>query len=391
MKKLVLTIVCSILCLMITGGENKIQVPGRVGAKSPNAYYTVYEKDNPQNVVFVRGDKVEVGDMYLSGDNKLYEIVEVEDETKTGYAKFLSEEKLPSYKVKHKNTTTTANAKAQKTVGLYHTHNDESYYDPDKTDSVYGKGGIHDVGKALKNNFEKLGINAVYSEDLHLPHNSGAYSRSQVTAAALIENNNLDGIFDIHRDSTPRSEYITKVDSQTMSKVRMVVGKASANYDINKEFAYSIKAYADAVYPNFIKDVYFGKGNYNQQLSPRSMLFEFGSENIEKQYAIKSTEVLAKVLDVVLYGSNNASQSSLADAVSVSENGESGDVVIEGLAYQSSTASIGTLWAILGAVGFYLIVLGVLCLTNPKIRYKTGRFFSELFAGIFGKKKAKQN
>ena len=232
-------------------------------------------------------------------------------------------------------------------------------------------------------------MNAVYSENLHLPHNSGAYARSQVTASSLLQNNNLDGIFDIHRDSTPRSEYITKVDSKTMSKVRMVVGKASANFDVNKEFAYSVKAYADAVYPNFIKDVYFGKGNYNQQLSPRSMLFEFGSENVEKKYAIESTKVLAKVLDVVLYGSENASKNSLDDAVGVSENGAS-DVIIEGLAYKSSTASLGTLWAILGAVGFYAIVLVVLCLTNEKIRYKTCRFFSELFAGIFGKKKARQ-
>ena len=38
---------------------------------------------------------------------------------------------------------------------MYHTHNDECYYTPDGTDSVYGEGGIHDVGAKLKQNFNE--------------------------------------------------------------------------------------------------------------------------------------------------------------------------------------------------------------------------------------------
>ena len=103
MKKVVVFVVCAVLAVLAVGGENRIQVPGRVSAKSPESnYYTVYEKENPKNIVFVRGDKVEVGDMYLSGDNKLYEIVQVNDDSKVGFAQFLNEEQLPTYKVKRK-------------------------------------------------------------------------------------------------------------------------------------------------------------------------------------------------------------------------------------------------------------------------------------------------
>ena len=63
---------------------------------------------------------------------------------------FISNEKLPEYKVKPaKTVNTVAKAQTQKKVGVYHTHNDECYFTPDGVDSVYGKGGIHDVGKAF--------------------------------------------------------------------------------------------------------------------------------------------------------------------------------------------------------------------------------------------------
>ena len=285
-------------------------------------------------------------------------------------------------------TLDNANAKTNKKVGLYHTHNDESYFTPDGIDSVYGKGGIHDVGKAIADNLSKLGIEVNYREDLHLPHNSGAYTRSQVTAVALLDSG-VDAIFDIHRDSTKRSEYLTTVNGEKMSSVRMVVGAASANYEENKNFAYTIKGYADEVYPGFIKDIYIGKGNYNQQLTPRAMLFEMGCENIEKDLVIKSTSNLAKIIDVVLYGTKDASDLSLSDVDLVSDNGQTS--VITGLVNSGSNGSKvnsnNTLWVVLGTIGVVLLVLGIVLICSKKARYKIGRFFSEMFAGIFGKKK----
>lgn len=346
-------------------------------------YYTVYADSNKKEVLFLKGDDINVGDKYLSHDNNLYEIKTIDEKNKTAYAEFIKKETLPKCNFKSKAKSTSASAASRKKVGVYHTHNDESYYTPDGVDSVYGKGGIHDVGKALVKNFNELGIETVYREDLHLPHNSGAYTRSQVTASAIL-NEGVDGIFDIHRDSTKRDYYLTKINGEEMSAVRMVVGAASANYEENKNFAYTIKSYADEVYPGLIKDIYIGKGNYNQQLSTRAMLFEFGCENIEKDYAIKSTEYLAKTLDVVLYGSEGASDASLND---VSLDGSNKDVA--GLVSdKSSGGSNNTLWLVLGIVGSVILVLSLILIFSKKARYAVGRFFSEMFAGIFGKKRA---
>ena len=347
-------------------------------------YYTIYADENKKQVLFLKGDDVSNGDKYLSRDNKLYEITQVDDSEKTAVAKFLKDENLPEYKVNAKGNF--AKAATNKKVGVYHTHNDESYYTPDGIDSVYGKGGIHDVGKKFVNNLNNLGIKTVYREDLHLPHNSGAYTRSQVTASAIL-NEGVDAIFDLHRDSTKRSEYLTTVNGEKMSSVRMVVGSSSANFEENKNFAYSIKSYADSAYPGFIKDVYFGKGNYNQQLSTRAMLFEMGCENIEKDLVYKSTNIIAKVVDVVLYGSNAASESSLGDVEISAEAGKTSEIT--GLVNDSSVSggSKDTLWVVLGLIGFVVAILSLVLVLSKEARYRVSRFFSEMFAGIFGKKK----
>ena len=350
-------------------------------------YFTVYDEN--KNVLFLKGDDITEGDNYLSGDNKLYEIYSVDENLKTAKAKFVSDEKMPEYKVKPSVSTKRASAATKKKVGVYHTHNDESYFTPDGIDSVYGKGGIHDVGKSFVGYLNRLGVETVYREDLHLPHNSGAYTRSQVTASALL-NSGCQAIFDLHRDSTKRDYYLTKVNGEQMSYIRMVVGKSSANFEENKKFAYSIKSYADSVYPGLIKDIYFGKGNYNQQLSSRAMLFEMGCENIEKDLVLKSTECLAKTLDVILYGSDDASKEALADVDLTTDSGENSvitGVANSGVATNKSVNSNKTLFIVLTIVGVVLLILFIVLAVSKKARHRVGRFFSEMFAGIFGKRK----
>ena len=172
-----------------------------------------------------------------------------------------------------------------------------------------------------------------------------------------------------------------------MSHIRMVVGASSANYEENKNFAYTIKAYADEVYPGLVKDIYIGKGNYNQQLTPRAMLFEMGCENIEKDYVIKSTDYLAKVLTGVLYGNENKTSPIANETTQIVDRGntdQNASLVSDSSAVNSNT----TLYVTLGIIGAVVGIFAIVMLVSKKARYKVGRFFSELFAGLFGKKKA---
>lgn len=368
-----LFIICAGLIFLPTELESKLSA----NAETQNNYYTIYDYENKEEVIFLKGEHVNLDDEYLSSDNKLYRIVEVDNKNKTGKAEFICNEKLPEYDVQRKKTSLAASAGPDKKVGVYHTHNDESYLIGDGYDSVYGEGGIHDVGQKFVSNLKSLGFDVIYDQSLHLPHNSGAYTRSQVTASKILGEKNVAAIFDVHRDSVPRSEYYTKVDGKEMTKIRMVIGSANQNFYENKEFAYAIKSYADKVYPGLIKDIYMGKGNYNQQLTGRAMLFEFGCENLEKELVLRSAEPLSKTLDVVLFGSNNASDNSLSDVELKTATGETSKIT--GIAYKKSTASISFFWILLAGIAFYFIVLGIVCIFSKTARHKTARFFKELF------------
>lgn len=352
-------------------------------------YYTVYDSET-HDILFLKGEGVSIDDQYISADNKLYLIEYVNEDERVGEARYIENVKMPVLSVKKSESDSVAMAGEEKIVGLYHTHNDECYNDADGTDSVYGKGGIHDVGAELKKQFEKLGVKVIYNEALHLPHDSGAYTRSLATAKELV-NSGADGVFDIHRDATPRKEYITTVNGTPMSKVRMVVGSANQNSAVSKEFALTIKAYADEIYPGLIKDIYIGKGNYNQQLFERAMLFEFGTNTIEKQYVLNSCVPLAKTLDVVLFGTNKASEESLGD---LDLENSSGKIVETGLVGAAegglnSNAGLSTLWIVLIVLGSIALVFALVMIFSKRARYKVKRFFTELTAGIFKKNKSK--
>ena len=352
-------------------------------------YYTIYDAET-NDVLFLKGEGVSIDDEYISADNKLYLIEYLNEDEKVGEARYIENVKMPVFNVERNNNEQIAIAGEEKIVGLYHTHNDECYNDVDGTDSVYGKGGIHDVGSELKKQLEKLGVKVVYNEALHLPHDSGAYNRSLATANELL-NSGVKSVFDIHRDATPRKEYITTVNGVNMSKVRMVVGSANQNSAVNREFALTIKAYADEVYPGLIKDIYIGKGNYNQQLSERSMLFEFGTNTIEKKYVLNSCVPLAKTLDVVLFGTQNAGDDSLGD---LNLQNSSGDLLETGIvgASQSgvnSSAGLSTLAIVLIILGSIAVIFTLIMIFNKRARNAVKRFFSELTAGIFGRNKSK--
>jgi hypothetical protein len=103
----------------------------------------------------------------------------------------------------------------------------------------------------------------------------------------------------------------------------------------------------------------------------------------------RSTLPLAKTIDVVLYGTQSANASSLED---IDTEASTGDTLETGLVAGSTKgtgtkATTNTLWIVLGSIGGIALIFGIICIFSKKVRYAVGRFFSELFAGLFGKRK----
>ena len=293
-------IVALILCSFLSA-SNSILKQGYLSKemtifaqKELSENYKVYDEDH--NLLFER-EGVEIGDNYLSKDFKFYEVISLDNNTHAGIAKFIKQMQAPNVS---KSDLPTPIKVERRVIAMYMTHNDESYVNGDGYDSVYGVGGIHDIAKKIKQEFENKGIKVSLDETLHIPHDTSAYSRSKVTALNLLKEN-PDAVFDIHRDGASRSAYLTRVNGEERSMVRIVVGKGNVNSAVNQEFATYVMAVANELYPWLIKDIYIGRGHYNQNLYGKALLFEMGSHMIEKSLVMKSVEPLCEVVSTALF------------------------------------------------------------------------------------------
>lgn len=242
----------------------------------------------------------EPGDEYVTGDNRLYRVTQVDQGGKAARTQAMGKFALPN--VDWALESALPVAARNKAVAIYCTHSDESYVPTDGASSIEKRGGIYDVAESLKKALEEKGITVKYSDENHYPHDAGAYRRSRATAASLAEEG-VDAIFDVHRDGIPdASQYTSEVDGRDVTKVRLLVGRSNQNAEANKQFAAQIKAIADQKYPGLVKDIYIGKGTYNQDLMSQAVLLEFGTHTSDKNEVLASTAFMADVLDRVLYG-----------------------------------------------------------------------------------------
>ena len=329
--------------------------------------YTLMDADG--NALTMRAGRIYEGDEYIAGDDGWYRVVSVDDAACIAVARYLGSAgqdggALAAFRPARAESSAEGDGK--KLVAMYSTHSDESYVPDDGTSSKWKGAGIYDVGESLKEALEARGIEAVYSKETFLPHDADAYSRSRRTAEELMKRA-PDALLDIHRDAVPAEQYETTVDGEDISKVRLFVGRSNQNAAENKAFAREIKAAADKKYPGLIKDIFIGRGNYNQDIYPHSLLLEFGTHEIEKEKAQEAAGYIADVLDDVLYGPAAKAES--------------------GKGTRDSAAARGIGWAVglalAAAIAYALISTGSL----KAAWHKLGRNASEISGGLFGRRK----
>lgn len=278
-------------------------------------YYKVYNTEN-NDLLFETAREVSRGDQYLSEDNKMYRVVRVNTKNFMAYAEFVEDVDLPKVnKEALKNIKLAlesgslatfllaqAGGDQERQVGIYATHSAESYKPSDGEESTKGGGGIIKVAQQLKNNFQNFGVEAHFDNSSHEPHDAGAYKRSRRTAAQLMRNQGINTLIDVHRDAVPAEQYLAEIEGEPVSKVRLVVGRRNQNFKANEELATKIKSVADEMRPGLIKDIFYAKGDYNQDLTPRAMLTEIGTYSHTRQRAEKTTKYLSEVITTALFG-----------------------------------------------------------------------------------------
>lgn len=383
MKKLICVLTLMLALMLALPVTARAEAAQSVSTQAPEAdadenVWTIYDEDG-QYLTSIYG-RVYLDDEYISSDNRLYRIVEVDDSKRTAVAQYIGQESLIE---PDNEAVATVAQESKRLIGIYSTHSDESYIPTDGAESKEKDAGIYDVDKALKKALEERSIEVELDTTTHLPHDAGAYRRSRSTAARLLKSQPA-ALLDIHRDGIPDpDEYVQKIEGEDATKVRLLVGKSNPNADANRKFAKQIKAAADEMYPDLIKDIYIGKGDYNQELAPRAILLEFGTHTIKKERAIKSTAYMADVLERVLFGSTAKAEGAAnadADAAGSETTAEAG----------GSGAAWGILWvvgiALAAIVGYGLITTGSFSGMWNKVK----RGASETTGGLLGKKRGER-
>lgn len=277
-----------------------ICLTGSTGAE--NEYYSLVDEQN--HVINQTGSQIYPGDIYIAADNSKYKVIEVTGTT--ARCVYQGKEPMPTLEETFHtqaylgdNALPVVTKSSQKTIAVYHTHSDESYIPEDGKESINGNGGIYDVGTAFVKQLKAQGFNVVYNKENHNPHDINAYNRSRKTASALIKNMPV-AIIDVHRDATPPGEYQATVKGQDVTKIKLVVGRSNPNSKTNLEFAKRLKVAMDKIEPGLSEGIFMGKGDYNQDLSPRAMLIEVGAHTNSKVEAERGVKLFAQVLPNVL-------------------------------------------------------------------------------------------
>ncbi|SDZ76119.1 stage II sporulation protein P [Thalassobacillus cyri] len=226
----------------------------------------------------------------------------------------VNQEELDVIEDRENDASDDAGSTEKKSVFIYHSHSWEAFNPLLKGEEERDAASTNEnvnviaVGSKLKKELEARGIGAQHdktdvtaglkAKDWNYNH-SYQFSR-ELVKEALAESEQLTYLIDIHRDSQPKKITTKTIDGKAFARLFFIVGKENENFEKNLAIAKEINAALESEYPGisrgvFIKTKMEGNGIYNQDLTERSMLLEFGGVENDLTELYNSIEAFAEV------------------------------------------------------------------------------------------------
>lgn len=234
-----------------------------------------------------------------------------ETDTDTGETNPPVDDEEPSIKPGNKNI-----------VMIYHSHPQESFNpvlgtNIDNPSSAENMKNVGLVGDALAEELERKGVAALHSFENYAAKVSNynynysyKYSRETVKTA-MAENGELQYFIDIHRDSQRHEKTTTAIDGVNYAQVYFIIGHGNENWRENEKFASQVHERLEKSYPGISRGIWGktssqGNGEYNQSLSPNSVLIEIGGIDNSQEELERTAQVLADILADLYWESQEA-------------------------------------------------------------------------------------
>lgn len=270
------------------------------GSERSEGYYTLV--DERGGVLLQTALRIHKGDLFIDAQDDFHEIVRLRGDV--AETRLVAPESVPVSIGAVVNSAAPGPqaiplGTARQVIVIYHTHSDESYVPTDGVQAIPGAGGVYDVGDTLAATLSSAGFTVVHDKAAHDPHDAGAYPRSRRT---VLRNLGFGPtfLFDVHRDASPPSAYLTIIDGVQTSKILIVVGGGNPMYRSNLGVARQLRTVAETLYPGLIRGILVAKGNYNQDLDPGAILLEMGTYVIPKPPAQRAATLWANVVTAFL-------------------------------------------------------------------------------------------
>jgi stage II sporulation protein P len=201
----------------------------------------------------------------------------------------------------------------RKVVYLYFTHNRESYLpylkgETDPNRAYHSKVNVTNIGDRLKIALESNGIGTevnrtdvmgnLNKKGLGFAH---AYQESRpMVQTAMAQQKELQYFIDIHRDSKRKEDTTGKIKGKSYAKLAFVIGAEHSNYEQNLQLAKILHERLNKKYPGISRAVIEKQGagtngKFNQDLSGRAILIEFGGVDNTFEELFNSAEALADI------------------------------------------------------------------------------------------------
>jgi stage II sporulation protein P len=197
-------------------------------------------------------------------------------------------------------------------VGIYHTHDWESYISEfpnlklkQPGDLLYVRSLDHKqrtvvtLGLSLAQKLQALGVTTVQAPGSHQSLGYDyAYTASRETAKKILgEKPSVKILIDLHRDGTWGMDTTTVIDGQRVAQLRCIIGGADQpHWEQNKAFCDSIVRRLEKKDPGMTLPTRVQAYTYNQDLLPGAVLFEVGNATNSYDEADRAVSILAAVL-----------------------------------------------------------------------------------------------
>lgn len=205
-------------------------------------------------------------------------------------------------------------------VLIIHTHATESF-EPADADVYDTRNGWRTtdntqnmvrVGDELAAALEAEGIGVIHDDTQHdYPSYNGSYERSAETIARIMEEYpSIQVILDVHRDGIQQADGtvlkpVAEINGETAAQLMIISGCDDGtvglpNWKQNLQFAAAIQNQMEEDYPGLTRPIFFAYRKYNMDVTPCSLLLEFGSNGNTLEEACATARLagssIAKVL-----------------------------------------------------------------------------------------------